>query len=313
MKSKIIIISCLIVASIIIIGSYAYLEPILIRRSNTVFEDDSLSQVAAVKLAIKQRKTQTSATTTSNNTIFRDNFDTDYTIKETGDMSASQNPEWWLSSGAYFYSQNGFGNTVLEALSVVDPWRVAYSLSNSLDTDNGYHPQNIFRLVLKSKWQNFQQEAYFKIISDNLTPSPNRNASNGLLLFNRYQDAFNLYYTGLRVDGYAVIKKKINGKYYTMAYKPFVSGSAYDSDNNPNLLPKNRWIGLRSVVQNNTDGSASIKLYVDNGKTGNWVLATEAKDDGKSYGGEAILNEGYAGIRTDFMDVLFDQYQIIKQ
>jgi hypothetical protein len=36
----------------------------------------------------------------------------------------------------------------------------------------------------------------------------------------------------------------------------------------------------------------------------------EAKDDGKTFGGAAILNEGYAGIRTDFMDVEFDDYKI---
>lgn len=42
------------------------------------------------------------------------------------------------------------------------------------------------------------------------------------------------------------------------------------------------------------------------------MLAAEAKDDGKSYGGDAILNEGYAGIRTDFMDVEFDDCRALK-
>ena len=56
-----------------------------------------------------------------------------------------------------------------------------------------------------------------------------------------------------------------------------------------------------------------IKLFIDKDKTGNWVLAAEAIDDGKSYGGGAILNEDYAGIRADFMDVEFDDYKIIKQ
>lgn len=233
-----------------------------------------------------------------------------YIVKEASSMEASQSSEWWLSSGGYFYSTNGVGSTILGVLSATDPWRVAYSLSNSLDTDNGYYPQNIFRLVLRSQWQNFQQQSYFKIINDNLSASPNRNSSNGLLFFNRYQDSFNLYYTGIRVDGYATIKKKINGTYYTLAYKPFIKESVYNRDSNPNLLPKNIWIGMRSVVQNNTDGTVSIKLYVDNGKTGNWVLVAEAKDDGKKYGGPAFTKEGYAGIRTDFMDVEFDDYSI---
>jgi len=309
MKSKIIITSCLIVGAVIAIGLYIYLGPILIRRGNLVFDDFSLFQ-AKIDASLKKHRPTPTPTPVPINTALVENFDTTYTVKEAGSMNSSQSPEWWLSSGAYFYSANGIGSTIMGPLPVLDPWRIAYSLSNSLDTDNGYYPQNIFRLVLKSRWQNFTQEAYFKIVKDNLSASPNRNSSNGLLFFNRYSDAFNLYYTGIRVDGYATIKKKIGGVYYTMAYKPFINGPAYDTNANPDLLPKNTWIGLRSVVQNNTDGTVSIKLYVDNGKTGNWVLVAEAKDDGKSYGGSAFLGTGYAGIRTDFMDVEFDDYQI---
>jgi hypothetical protein len=307
MKSKIIIISCLVVGLTIATTISIYLGPIIISRGNSIFDDN----LAAAGLSKKQRQKQThTQPPPSTNTIFTENFDSTYSLKETGSMDKSNNPNWWLSSGGYFYSANGVGNTILGPLSAIDPWRVAYSLSNSLDTDNGYYPQNIFRLVLRSQWQNFTQEAYFKIDKDNLSANPNRNASNGLLFFNRYQDAFNLYYTGIRVDGYAVIKKKINGAYYTMAYKPFINGPAWDKDNNPDLLPKNIWIGLRSVVQNNTDGTISIKLYVDNDRTGNWVLVAEAKDDGKSYGGSVFSSAGYAGIRTDFMDVEFNGYSI---
>jgi len=313
MKSKIFIVFCLVVGVAITIGLYIYLGPILIRRGNTAFDDFSLFQ-AKVSESLKKHRSPPTPTPTPVpiNTALIEDFSTTYMVKEAGSMGSSQSPGWWLSSGAYFYSANGIGSTILGALPALDPWRVAYFISNSLDTDNGYFPQNIFRLVLRSQWQNFTQEAYFKIVKDNLTASPNRNASNGLLLFNRYQDAFNLYYTGLRVDGYAVIKKKINGIYYTMAYKPFINGQAYNRDSNPNLLPKNVWIGLRSVVQNNSDGTVNIKLYVDNAKTGNWVLTAEANDDGKTYGGAAISSEGYAGIRTDFMDVEFDDYKITK-
>lgn len=237
-------------------------------------------------------------------------FSKDGKLEEVGSMSQSNSPYWWLSSGAYMYLKSGIGKTIQGDLPRFDKWRLIFSASNSGETDNGYHPQNIFRMPTRNKWQNFRQEIYFKINKDNLSASPNRNASNGLLLFNRYQDGNNLYYTGIRVDGAAVIKKKINGAYYTMAYKPFF-GTGYNRDTNFNLLPKNVWIGLRSEVKTNTDGTVNIKVYVDNGKTGDWVLAAEATDDGKSSGGAAILNEGYAGIRTDFMDVEFDDFRMI--
>lgn len=71
-------------------------------------------------------------------------------------------------------------------------------------------------------------------------------------------------------------------------------------------------IGIKKRPTFGSQGRVSIKFFIDKDKTGNWILATEAKDDGKTYGRPAILNEGYAGIRTDFMDVEFDNYKAIK-
>ena len=310
MKSKIIILLCSIVGIALFVGAYIYLGPIFIRQGNTAFDDNAPFQAGIVSSS-KRNPRKSPILIPATKTIFTENFDTNYKVTETGSIGEEGTPIWWLSSGGYFYSSNGVGKTISGSLSAIDPWRVAYSLSNSLDTDSGYYPQNIFRLVLRSQWKNFQQEAYFKIAEDNLSASPNRNSSNGLLFFNRYEDSFNLYYTGIRVDGYATIKKKINGIYYTLAYKPLLpTAGTYNNATNPDLLPKNVWIGLRSEVKTNPDNTVSIKLYVDNGKTGNWVLAAEAIDDGKTYGGSAFLNAGHAGIRTDFMDVQFNNYKI---
>jgi len=124
----------------------------------------------------------------------------------------------------------------------------------------------------------------------------------------RYQDGNNLYYSGIRVDGNAIIKKKISGVYYTLASKKVFPGT-YNKLSNPNLLPKNTWIGLKSIA-NNTNGNVNIKLYMDKGKTGNWTLIVEAYDNGKY--GPLISNEGYSGIRTDFMDVEFDDFWMIN-
>ena len=248
------------------------------------------------------------------NAFFSDNFNKNEIIEESGSMSGSSNSSWWLNSGAFFIKENGIGKTFFGEIDKNSKWQKSYLQYNAVDTDNGFHPQNIFRLITKSKWQNFQQTIYAKIKKYNLSESKNRSESNGLLLFNRYVDSDNLYYAGIRVDGTAVIKKKINGNYYTLAQKSFYKADVpYNRDTNPNIIPDQKWIGLKSEIETNSDNTVSIKLFIDKDKTGNWVLAAEAKDDGKSYGGATILSEGYAGIRTDFMDVEFDEYQIIKQ
>lgn len=234
-------------------------------------------------------------------------FNSSGTLYEAGSMSKSTSPYWWLNSGAKLVLDGGTGKTVHGSLPTDDKWRKLYASANPIDTDNGYHPQNIFRLVSKSEWQNFRQQAYLKISADQLSDSPNRNASNGLLLFNRYIDGDDLYYTGVRVDGTAVIKKKVGGTYYTLAQKKLFPG-AYDRSANPNLLPKNKWIGIRADVTNTPDGKASIKFYTDVGKTGTWTLALSVLDDGSR--GAIIDGSGAAGMRTDFMDVEFDDYKI---
>lgn len=84
----------------------------------------------------------------------------------------------------------------------------------------------------------------------------------------------------------------------------------YDTEKNPNLLPLNTWIGLRSEISNQIDGTVSIKLFVDRQNTGKWELVINTIDDGKTFGGSVIASEGYAGIRTDFMDAEFEDYSI---
>ncbi|PIN91563.1 hypothetical protein COU57_00100 [Candidatus Pacearchaeota archaeon CG10_big_fil_rev_8_21_14_0_10_32_14] len=148
---------------------------------------------------------------------------------------------------------------------------------------------------------------YFKINKNEKSSSPNRDGHNGLLLMSRIQDGNNLYYAGIRVDGQAVIKKKQNGIYYTLSSNKTFSG-VYNRNLNPNLLPKNIWIGLKSETYTLKDETI-IKLYMDVNRTGNWKLITQTRDFKKSQG-YPILTSGFAGIRTDFMDVEFDDYKL---
>lgn len=242
-------------------------------------------------------------------TSFFDDFEHPGDLEEAGSMSESSSPDYWVNSGGYMTVAGGWGGTIQGSLPEGDYWRQLYADDNPEDTDGGYYPQNIFRLVTRSSWLDVRQEATFMVTGDNLSESPNRDCHNGLLLFSRYLDSDNLYYAGIRVDGYAVIKKKMHGDYYTMAYNKVLQGS-YNRGSNPSLIPKDTPIALRAETTDQLDGSVQIKLYSDIGGTGNWTLVAQAVDSGSGTGGTPINSPGFAGIRTDFMDVLFDNYSI---
>jgi hypothetical protein len=89
--------------------------------------------------------------------------------------------------------------------------------------------------------------------------------------------------------------------------QPSVFPGVYNKTTNPNLLPQNTWIGLKSEVKTNPDNTVLIKLYMDNGKTGVWTLIASATDNASP-----VLGAQYAGIRTDFMDVQFSNYKITE-
>jgi len=238
-------------------------------------------------------------------------FDTPGTVEEAGSLQDTENPYWWVNSGGRMIIVRGVGETIQGDLEATSTWRLAYARSNPEDTDDGAHPQNIFRLISRGTWKDFREEAYFRITADNLSKSPNRNESNGLLLFSRYADENNLYYAGVRVDGTAVIKKKKSGAYATLSQIPILTAAKYDHSVHPDLLPKNTWIGLRLETKDVSPDKVSLTLYTDVGKTGVWTQAATAIDDGTS-GGAAIEDAAQAGIRTDFMDVQFEGYRVEK-
>ena len=127
-----------------------------------------------------------------------------------------------------------------------------------------------------------------------------------MLLFLQYLDADNLYYAGVRVDGSAVIKKKSAGAYTTLAETPWFPGT-YNRVSSPDLIPHRAWIGLRTVMHTNGE-TVTIQLYVDPDRSGFWILALQAEANaGPS---QDAMQPGYGGIRTDFMDVEFDDYRI---
>lgn len=239
------------------------------------------------------------------------NFNSAGTLNESGNMAESSSPYWWLNSGGILNIENNTGSTNVGELPKFSKWRLLYRISNPKDTDQGYHPQNIFRLISRNTWKDFQMETYFKIIKDNLSSSTNRNVSNGLLLMSRYQNANNLYYVGIRVDGTAIIKKKWQGEYFTLAQEKIFSG-IYDRQNNPSLLPKDKWIGISTIIKNNIDGSVSIELLLDTDDSKQWKTIMRTIDYKGGSDHDPIINSGSNGIRTDFMDVQFRDFKVLE-
>lgn len=237
------------------------------------------------------------------------NFDSPRTLHETGSMNRSMSPYWWLNSGGQFIVEEDFGKTIQGEAPFLNRWRILYSLTNPIDTDEGLHPQNLFRLVSRHTWGNATTQLSFRITEFNLSNSPNRNASNGVLLFGRYEDGDNLYYAGIRDDGQAVIKKKINGAYHTLAIQPiFGTPDKYDRDARPTLLPDGAWMAIRMSIENAWDGSVLIRLSIDRENNGSFISILSVRDTG--IGGEPFRGEGHIGIRTDFKDVEFQAFRV---
>lgn len=233
-------------------------------------------------------------------------YNTDGTLEESGSAPDSTSPYWWLNSGGYLIIDNGIGSTVHGALSPQNPWAKRYAVSNPLDTDGGKHPQNLFRLISRSSWNNVRVEGSYRVVADHFSTSPNRNQSNGLLLMSRYRDnGQTLYYAGLRVDGKAVIKKKLNGAYTTLAEKSIFPGS-YAITSNVNLIPHNEWITLRTDTTTNSDGSVTVTLAMKRAGASSFTTLLSATDR------SPIIGSGAVGIRTDFMDVQFESFKAVQ-
>ena len=232
-------------------------------------------------------------------------------IEEAASAKESLDPYWWLNSGAYLYIKDGIAHSILGQLPEKDKWRYRYFESKPETTLNGYRPQNIFRLITRKKWRNVSQEVYFQITDYDPAPHEARNQSNALLLFSRYIDSDNLYYAGLRVDGAAVIKKKLAGTYYTLGMIPVINGQ-YDRDTNPILLPYNKWIGEKFVVRTLPDDTVLLELYLDLEGSGEWEQVLSIIDVDGAQGPLVLRDAAYGGIRTDFMDIFIKKYIICE-
>ncbi|HVS79738.1 MAG TPA: LamG domain-containing protein [Candidatus Paceibacterota bacterium] len=236
------------------------------------------------------------------------NFSGKSTIEEASKPGDSDSKDWWVESGGLLKLNNGVGETLEGNLPDDDSMRKKYAKSDPTESDNGYHPQNIFRMFTQNEWQDSEQTMYMKVMGSNLFNPKNSNSFNGLSLVARYQDDSDYYYLGVQMDGKAVIKKKKGGQFETLDSESLFSGK-YDPAQNPNLIPDNKLIGLRSRVINNSDGSVSLQLYVDTSGKGSWKLAAQAVDKGRDLGAP-LTKAGNGGVITDYMNVEFSDYEV---
>jgi hypothetical protein len=241
---------------------------------------------------------------------FYDRFDRRGLIQEAHSISESSDPNWWVGSGAYVYLGNGTATTIQGTLAKDDPFRLSFSSSkSSTDTDSGFRPQNIFRMVNRNIWHgDYTEELYFKYLRYNNMTATGKNleATNGISLMINYQDQDNLYYVGLRADGFSQIKKKIGGEYSENENPVQIFPGVYKAYDN--LIPQDRWIGLRALVEHKQDKFGNdmiyLSMYVDKKGNGSWEYVTSFLDQYR------IFKQGHTGIRTDFMDVQFKNYQV---
>jgi len=234
-------------------------------------------------------------------------FNSPGVLQEAGSMGRSTSPYFWLNSGGILTIASGVGMTVQGELPKHSFWQRLYSLGNALDTNGGTQPQNLFRLISKSQWENVSQELAFKVTDTNAVDSPNRDGWSGILLMSRYQNSDNLYYAGVRMDGAAVIKKKQNGRYTTLAQEKGIFSGTFDrTASTPSLIPEDTWMRLKSVTKTNANGSVAITLYLDRKNSGAWEEVLTVTDS------SPLKGDGYVGIRTDYMDVHFDNYRMTE-
>lgn len=230
-------------------------------------------------------------------------FSIDGVLVSTPSMMQSSSPYFWVTSGGKLLIQNGLGSTMRGAAAEKDPARIQYARVNPLDTGGGAYPQNTFRLVTKRAWGAGEMSARFRVLAHNETETPNRDGYSGLFLMNRYSDQHNLYYAGLRSDGKAVIKKKINGIYHTLAIARVLGDERSYGASKKSLIPINRWMEIASRVTD-TESGVLIELFLDLG-SGEPVRVLAVEDGGI---GGPVFKKGHGGIRTDYMDAEFDDF-----
>ncbi len=232
-------------------------------------------------------------TVASSEVLFRDDFNytnglivNEFAYWNPNDPAAHRSPIWEMDSGSLF-AIGGAAWTGIPDTNAPN--------ANSSNGNNSC----VFRLTtIRSNFTNVAVS--FALLNQGLTNEPTigSNAWDGAHIFLRYQSEYYLYYASInRRENTVVIKKKVppgpdnGGTYYVL------------SDYLSYRVPTNTWQLVTATVQNNQDGSVSIKLYSGN------TLLVSATDDGV-LGGIPIAGAGKVGIRGDNANLKFDNFTV---
>lgn len=237
-------------------------------------------------------------------------FPEELVLQESDSPETSADVCWWLNSGGSFFVRGGLASTMSGPAERSSRWHRLYAASDPVDTEGGLYPQNLFRLISKKHWLNARTSVEAFIESYNASMSPSRNESNGVFLMTRYYDEDNFYLAGIRVDGTAVIKRKLNGLYETIGQVAYTNPDAYDRLRRPNLLPTGQWLSFAMEVTNESADSVIIRLDVSFDGEDWHTLLTAVDQPSVLDGGEKLLSPSSIGVRTDFMDVRFRSYKV---
>lgn len=224
-------------------------------------------------------------------------------LVEAPSAAQSTSPYFWLKSGAELVIENGRGATIQGTLDSANPWSKTYASRMTVQSDNGAHPQNAFFMLTRATAQNVVAQAYFDRTADNFDIAGNRRPYNHEAVIARYQDDNNYYFASVRADGDIDIKKKVNGAFVTLGEAKLFPG-AWNASTNPDLIPLNRWVGLKLSVTD-TSAGPKLELYTDVGWTNTWTLALSATD-----ASNAIASAGAVGIESNYGDVIFDNFLV---
>ena len=211
----------------------------------------------------------------------------EYAYWNAGDPSSRANSNWDMTSGSLF-EQNGAAWS-----GVPDDTEPDAASSNGTDSA-------VFRLNTK-RFDFGDVQVNFRLFQNGLssTASTPAVAWDGIHIFLRYQSEYNLYYASVnRRDGAVVIKKKCPGG-------PSNGGTYYElgpGEVGGHPIPFGSWQNVGAQVQNNADGSVTIRLL----REGQEVI--QATDTG--VGCAVIRSAGATGIRGDNDNFLFDDFTV---
>jgi hypothetical protein len=210
-----------------------------------------------------------------------------------GDSARVMSSQWQVKSGSFF-SVGGIGWTGVPDDTPPDRYSQAHTDSQVFRLNTARDDFGDVVQQLDARINGFTGSARFPAVE-----------WDGVVLWPRYTTPFHLYFAYiLRKDGRVAITKKCPGHVPGGGF--YNGGSYFHLTSERHLGPTviGRWYRLASSVQDNPDGSVTIRTYQDG------RLATQATDRG--VGCPPIRGPTNLGIRADNVDANLAGYRVYE-